>query len=97
VTYSFEDARRKAADALRPEWPEDAGTLTVLDYGWEDDTHWQVIAGAAEWLVDRDHNFALMDAPALFVSKATGKVERLPVLANLDRLDRMRPVGTHPA
>lgn len=93
---TFEEARATVDHALRPGWPRDGGTFVVLPYGWEDDRAWLVIAGAREALVDGDDSFSVMDAPALLVDKATGQLERLPVVANADRLDAMRPAGAVP-
>lgn len=93
MAVTFEEARRIVFGALRPEWKRSQGTLVTLPAGYEDDTHWHVIAGARQWLVDRDDNFSIMDAPVLLVNKKTGTVERLSVLEDADRLRRMTPVG----
>jgi hypothetical protein len=90
---TFEDARQLVESAIRPDWRAEDGTLIVLPDGWEDATHWQVVAGAREYLVDGDPAFGRIDWPALLVDKKSGAVLRLPVMANFERLDRMTPVG----
>lgn len=97
MTVTFADARRIVADALRDAWTAADGTLTTLDYGWEDARYWRVIAGAREWLVDRDPLYMRMDAPAYLVDKTTSELVLLHVMSNFDRLEAMTPVGEHPA
>jgi len=89
---TFEEARQLVQHSLRGSWSPKLGTLVTLPSGFEESTHWRVIAGAREALVDGDRDFDLMDAPAFLVSKTTGAVERLVVIDNLDRLDSMTPV-----
>ena len=94
---SFDDARRIAyADMLRYWRPEEDGLLMVAEYGWEDDTHWSVVVGAYEYLVEDDSDYCRFDAPALLVDKQTGDITRLVVIESFDRFDKMRPVGKHP-
>lgn len=58
--------------------------------GW-----WVVTAGAVEWLVGGDRDFAGWDAPALYVSKRTGEVVERWHAADPDvvRPDLVRPVS----
>lgn len=91
---TFEQARQIVLDDLRKTWHPDNGTLITLPTGAEDATHWRVIAGAREALIDGDHDYDLMDAPALLVSKYGGAITRLIVIANLDRLESMTPVAS---
>jgi len=89
---TFEEARRLVEADMRKHWQRSQGTLVVLPEGFEDAESWHVIAGAQEYLLDDDSDFVLFDAPALLVSKDTGKIERLTVLESFDRLQRMTPV-----
>lgn len=97
-----ETAARLLTEALAPEWAEDNpdrpfGTLFVAPYGDEDATHYVIPYGAREWLVDGDEDFPVaMDQPAAFVSKTTGAVSFLSVIANLERLGAMTPYGDWP-
>jgi len=88
---TFEQARAIIEASLRPHWPTGYGTLTTLPTGRQDATHWRVTAGAREYLIDGDDDYDLFDAPAYLVSKEDGSITRLVVIANLDRLDSMRP------
>jgi hypothetical protein len=91
MTVTFDDARRRVQIHLAAKWSDQLGTLTTLPEGFEDATHWRVVAGAREALVDGDDDYQLMDAPALLVDKRTGAVTEVSVLDHLDQLDRMRP------
>ncbi len=89
---TFEQARQLVVDHVRPQWSPSLGELITLPDGFEDATHWRVIAGAREALVDQNRDFDAMDMPALLVGKySAGMVVELAVIANLDRLDRMTP------
>ncbi len=90
VTWA--DAREVVRRALTAEWTAHHGTLYVAEDGREDATHYLVVAGARESLVDGDGDYDLMDQPALLVSKATGRLEPAPVISSLDKLDAMTPV-----
>lgn len=89
---TFEEARRRVEADLRKNWQRSQGTLVVLPEGFEDAESWHVIAGAQEYLLEDDADFALLNAPVLLVSKTTGKIERLIALESFDRLQRMTPV-----
>lgn len=93
MSTSFAEARRIVEEDLRPAWRRSDGTLITMPDGFEDKTHWQVRAGAREWLVDRNGDFVTFDAPAYLVSKETGKLEKVDVLPNLERLNKMTPVS----
>jgi hypothetical protein len=90
---TFQEARQRVLDVLRPEWRASQGTLIALPGGYEDATHWRVIAGARERLIDGDLDFDAMDMPAWLVGKHNGAVTRLVVIASLDRLNRMTPTA----
>lgn len=51
------------------------GTYMVATWGREDATHFQVITGAREDLVDHDPAYQPVEAPVWFVDKATGAVD----------------------
>jgi hypothetical protein len=88
---TFEEARLIVERSLRGSWRPDHGTLITLPTGFQNDTHWRVIAGAREYLVERDSDFATVDAPAMLVSKRTGEVSRLIVIDSLNLLGSMTP------
>lgn len=88
---TFEQARRSVEHLMRFDWQPDHGTLITLPTGFEDAGHWRVVAGAREYLVDRDVDFNLMDVPAFLVSKSTGAITQLSVVDNFDQLDGMTP------
>lgn len=91
---TFDEARQIVERELRAKWQPWQGTLITLPTGAEDATHWRVIAGARESLVDGDLDFDLMDAPALLVSKTTGELQRVVVIADMERLSAMTPVAS---
>jgi hypothetical protein len=72
----------------------------VAEYGFQSDTHWRVIAGSYEVLVDQDPE-AIELAPdpgsTYLVSKQTGEIETVPLTSdNLERLSFMLPYGEVP-
>lgn len=87
---TFADACEVVWRELAPTWH--VGTFTVMDEGREGEHDYLVVAGARESLVDDDPEYDLLDPPALFVSKATGVLERATLIDSLDRIDAMRPV-----
>ncbi|MFK0004976.1 hypothetical protein [Paenarthrobacter sp. NPDC090522] len=91
---TFEDAR-KAVRALREPLWNAPGTYMVADYGWEDETSYLVVEGAREYLEDNNDKFVIMDAPAIFVDKATGLVLEADFLMVMDRVHAMTPVPGH--
>ena len=94
---TFQQAREAVALHIVPRWPGlEAGRPFVADWGSQDETHWEVIAGAKEYLVDGDQSFVMMDLPVFLVDKRTGDVEEVPFLEALGRLERMEPVGSPP-
>jgi hypothetical protein len=90
---TFEEARRRVEADMRKHWQSSQGTLVVLPDGFEDTDGWHILAGAREYLVDDNPDFALLNSPAIVVSKKTGEIERLVVLESFDRLQQMRPVS----
>jgi hypothetical protein len=88
---TFEEARLIVERSLHGSWSPQLGTLITLPVGSQNATHWRVVAGAREYLVEHDDDFNLMDAPAMLVSKRTGEVSRLVVISNLDLLGSMTP------
>jgi hypothetical protein len=96
---TFEQARAAVAAVNEPAWEDDhmPGTYMVAGYGWEDAGAFLVIDGAKEFLVDGNDEYEVMDAPAVFVDKATGTVMEAVFLEVQDRIMAMAPVGNHPA
>lgn len=94
---TFQQAREAVARHIVPRWPgPEAGHPFVADWGSEDGTHWEVIAGAKEYLAGGDESFVMLDWPVFLVDKVTGDVEEAVFLEVLDRLGRMEPVGRPP-
>jgi hypothetical protein len=90
---TFAEARQIVEDAYGPHWPGDMGTFITLDKGFQDATHWRVIAGAKEALEGHDFDYVWMDAPALLVDKQTGQLSAVAELFNWQRLDAMEPAN----
>lgn len=88
---TFEQARQRVIDHLAPSWAPGLGELVTLPTGAQDETHWMVPAGARESLIDGDHDFDVMDMPAMLVSKLNGAVTEVRVIDNVDRLAKMTP------
>jgi hypothetical protein len=92
---TFEEARDLVAADERDSWT--LGTYMVATYGYEDDTHFLVVSGARESIVDGDINFAVFDQPATLVNKTSGAITRLSYLLNYERLSAMTIIGQgHP-
>lgn len=89
----FDKAREIAYKVTEPEWPKNNGTLFASMEGREDRTHWLVVLGAEEWIIDEDPDYITMDAPYVLVNKQTGKATSTTYLDNPDRFDRMRVVN----
>lgn len=94
---TFDEARDIVERWLKPQWGKDNGTLVTMEYGYQDQFWWQVIAGARENLIEGDTDFSTLDLPATFVSKVNGKLECVPFILAFDRMDRMKPYGDVPA
>lgn len=88
---SFTEARRRVQIHVAARWRKDMGTLMTSEHGYQDPTHWWVIVGAREALVDGNEAYRVLDMPALLVDKQTGEIEELPMLTSFDRLDPMTP------
>lgn len=91
MAVTFAQARQRVQTRVAARWTAELGTLVVLPTGYENATHWRVVVGAREALVDGNDDFRLMDQPAMLVSKQTGEIQELPVIPNFDRLDAMTP------
>ena len=98
--HTFADARRIVRDHLLNSWTEADGRLWVADYGFENDTHWRVIAGSHEVLVEKDPEAIELAStpPATYlVSKQTGEIEVVPLTPdNVERLSFLTPYGDVP-
>ena len=94
---TFEDARRVVAQLEAPIWGS-PGTYMVAEWGREDDTHWQVISGAKEDLVDHDPAYRT-NRPVWLVDKVTGEIdwqEYVPGTMTAMKVDAMTIVGDSP-
>ncbi len=95
---TFEQAREAVRAVNEPAW-EDAdtpGTYMVAEYGYEDADAFLILDGAKEFLVDDDGEYAVEDAPAMLVEKATGLVMAGDFLNLQERIMAMTPVGDVP-
>lgn len=95
---TFEQARAKVRALNEPTWEDQnmPGTYMVAEYGWEDADAFLVVDGAKECLVDGDDEYLVMDAPVMFVDKATGTVLEANALEVMDRFLDMTPIGDVP-
>lgn len=95
---TFEQARQLVRDLEEPTFAG-PGTYMVADWGREDATHFQVVTGAREDLVDHDPAYRPLDAPVWFVDKVTGTVDQavyLPGNLTAGKLEAMTVVGDAP-
>lgn len=104
MAVTFEEARQIVDDAERAEWartyePGD-GTFMVAEWGFENATHYNVIVGFREFLVDDDDDYMQVGVATRLVNKETGVLTyeapylvALPIAAVLDA---MTPVGSSP-
>lgn len=90
----FEDAREIIRRSEIDGWNPDNGTFHVLPVGSEDATHFYVVAGAYEDLVESKMEYTNFAPVARFVDKRTGEVEAVPLIGAQDRISRMRRVST---
>lgn len=96
MAVTFERARRTVHAALRGTWPASAGTFIVAPWGFEDADSYLVVYGAREWLIDGDHDLAVLDAPVAFVSKEDGSLTFGSELEDAARIGAMLPHGLRP-
>lgn len=71
---TFDEARELVRALEEPAWTG-PGTYMVADWGREDTTHFQVVTGAREDLIERDPAYRTGRAPVWFVDKVTGTVD----------------------
>ena len=91
---SFADAQDRVREAIEASWEADGvGEFYIAPYGSETPTHWRVIFGAREWIVDNDVMFMLVGTPITLVSKTIGEISELSYIANFDLVDAMTDVG----
>lgn len=92
---TFDDARRLVRDHLLDRWTGQDGRLVVGERGFEDATHWRVLASAVpvEDGEDEPAPAANLADRAFLVDKATGEVSELPVAGNEQRWQAMTPWG----
>lgn len=95
---TFDDARRLVRDHLLDRWRAQDGRLVVAEQGFQDATHWRVLANAVA-LEDPDDSAD--SAPpavdlaglAFLVDKSTGELAEVPVAGNEARWQAMLPWG----
>ena len=92
---TFDDARRLVRDHLLDRWTGQDGRLVVGERGFEDATHWRVMASAVpiEDPEDDPAPAANLADRAFLVDKTTGDVTELPVAGNEGRWEAMTPWG----
>lgn len=71
---TFDEARELVRALEEPTWPG-PGTYLVADWGREDVTHFHVITGAREDLIEHDPAHRPVEAPVWFVDRVTGAVD----------------------
>lgn len=91
MTLTFEDARQAVQDAMLPAW-DGPGTFHIALNGYEDATSYLVVAGAEEWLVGGNPDFAVVGDPVLLVDKSTGAITEHPEV-DFRRFDAMTEVS----
>src|SRR5665647_1379355 len=90
---TFVDAQEAVRDLEGPTFT--GGTYLVADWGRQDATHFQVVTGAREDLLNHHPAFMRSDTPVWFVDKATGRLQRctyLPGNPTAVKLDAMTVV-----
>ena len=76
---NLHDARELVRALEEPVFPG-PGTYMAATWGREDATHFQVITGAREDLVEHDPAHRPAEAPVWFVDKVTGAVDQATYL-----------------
>jgi hypothetical protein len=94
VVITFAEAKEIVRATEEPGWT--LGTYMIQNDGFEDDTRYLVVRGAAEAMGDNpDPNFIIVPGLVPLVNKRTGEIEyvvpHLPEV--LARLDAMWPVS----
>lgn len=92
---TFDDARRIVRDHLLDRWTASHGRLVVAERGFQDSTHWRVLASAVP-VEEADDEVApppSLEDRAFLVDKAGGEVTELPVAGNEARWQAMTPWG----
>lgn len=92
---TFDDARRIVRDHLLDRWTAQDGRLVVAERGFQDSTHWRVVASAVPVEEGDDEVVPppALDDRAFLVDKASGAVTELPVAGNEARWQAMTPWG----
>ena len=92
---TFDDARRIVRDHLLNRWTAQDGRLVVAERGFQDSTHWRVVASAVPVEEGEDEVAPppRLDERAFLVDKASGEVTELPVAGNEARWQAMTPWG----
>ena len=91
---TFDDAREIIQRSESEGWNPENGTFHVLQVGSEDATHFYVVAGAYEDLVDANIEYTNFAPVARFVDKRTGEVDAVPLIGAQKRISRMRKVSS---
>ena len=93
---TFDDARRLVRDHLLDRWTAQDGRLVVGERGFQDSTHWRVVASAVP-VEEADDEVAPpppgLEDRAFLVDKTTGEVTEVSVAGNEARWQSMTPWG----
>lgn len=95
---TFDEARQAVQDLEEPTWPG-PGTYLVASWGRADATHFLIVTGASEDLIDHDPAYRRHDSPLWLVDRLTGTiswVSYLPGDRTAAKVDAMTPIGTPP-
>lgn len=95
MTLTFEQARQRVDAERRPKWAG-PGEYMVQDYGYENETHFNVIDGPREFLVEMNVDYLVPDDVVTLVDKTTGAISTTTHPLSADYLDKMTPVGNVP-
>lgn len=73
-------------------WGNRKGTFYVSDEGFEDKTHYWVVIGAEEWLIDNDAGYMGTDEDIILIDKKDGSLTISTYLDDPDRFGTMKSV-----
>ena len=93
---TFEQARTIIDAHLRPTWNPADGTFTVAPDGYANDRYWNVLAGAAEYVIDGNSASCLIGSPAYLVDRRSGAIREAHPHMDFEVFDGMEPAPAAP-
>jgi hypothetical protein len=98
MAVTFAEAKEAVRHEVSKTW-KGTDPIYIPDWGCESDDFWGVCVGVAQFYVDNDPAYEVIDDRAYLVNKETGDVEVKSVVDNLDWFDEQnfRNYGTIPA